>query len=156
MRHKLSATLLLVCLLLLGLSGASAKARRSDPTAGSAMPTPTARPEATPGISAQTSCPPANCTAGRDVGRDYFVQVVGRLNNVPMSDFAVDALVAWEPYENTSACWNPLATTWEMDVVCHFNCLRRDAAGNCIMGVQHYQNQYLGFRATANTLNQGY
>jgi spore coat protein U-like protein len=107
-------------------------------------------------VAAQTSCPPVGCTAGRDVGRDYFVQVVGRLNNVPMSDFAVDALVAWKPYENTSACWNPLATTWKMDVVCYFNCLRRDAAGKCIMGVQHYQNQDMGVRATANTLNQGY
>lgn len=109
------------------------------------------------GVTAQTSCPPANCKAGREVGRDYFVQVVGHLKDVPVSDFAVDALVAWQPYENTLACWNPLATTRKMDVVCYFNCLpgQRDAAGNCIMGVQHYQNQDMGVQATANTLNQG-
>lgn len=94
----------------------------------------------------QASCPPENCTAGRDVSRDYFVQVVGLLDGVLMSDFAVDALVDWEPYEDTSACWNPLATTWKMDVICDFNSI----------GVQHYQDQDMGVRATANTLNQGY
>ena len=113
-------------------------------------------PETETIVTAQTSCRPANCTEGRAVGRDYFAQVVGRLKDVPMSDFAVDALVAWEPYEDTSACWNPLATTWKMNVVCYFNCLRRDEAGNCILGVQHYQNQDMGVQATANTLNQGY
>jgi hypothetical protein len=102
------------------------------------------------------SCPPEDCTPGRDVGRDFFVEVLERLANVPVSDFAVDALVAWEPYEDTSACWNPLATTWKMNVVCYFNCLQRDEAGNCILGVQHYQNQDMGVQATANTLNQGY
>ena len=101
-------------------------------------------------------CPPEDCTPGRDMGRDFFVEVLERLADVPVSDFAVDALVAWEPYEDTSACWNPLATTWKMNVVCYFNCLRRDEAGNCILGVQHYQNQNMGVQATANTLNQGY
>ncbi len=62
-------------------------------------------------VNAQASCPPSNCTYGKDVGRDYFNQVVGRLSNVSASDFAVDALMAWKPYENTRACWNPLATT---------------------------------------------
>jgi hypothetical protein len=68
------------------------------------------------------------------------------LNNVPASDFAVDALMTWKPYENTAACWNPLATTWKMAVICDFNSV----------GVQHYQNQDIGVRATANTLNQSY
>ena len=104
-----------------------------------------------PQVHAQTGCTP-----GRDVGRDFFVQVVGRLKDVPKNDLAVDALMAWEPYENTAACWNPLATTWKMEVVSYFNCLRRDAAGNCIMGVQNYQDQNMGVRATANTLNQVY
>jgi len=52
-KHKLTATLLLGCLLLLGLSSASAGARRSDPMAGSPMPPPPARPEAAPVISAR-------------------------------------------------------------------------------------------------------
>ncbi len=106
-------------------------------------------------VNAQASCPPSNCTYGKDVGRDYFNQVVGRLSNVPASDFAVDALMAWKPYENTRACWNPLATTWQMNV-CYFNCIRKDAAGKCTSGVQNYQDQATGVRATANTLNQGY
>lgn len=98
------------------------------------------------GAQTATSCPPAGCTPGRDVGRDFFEQVVSRLNGVSMSGFAVDALVAWKPYENTAACWNPLATTWRMEVVCNFNSV----------GVQHYQNQDMGVRATANTLNLSY
>ncbi len=93
-----------------------------------------------------TACPPASCVAGRDVNRDFFVQVVERLNNVPFNNFAVDALQAWEPHENTSACWNPLATTLRMEEICDFN----DAH------VQHYQSQDMGVRATANTLNLGY
>ena len=97
-------------------------------------------------LAAQTSCPPSPCTEGRQVGRDFFVQVVERLEGVPMSDLAVDALAAWQPKENTRACWNPLATTWKMEEVCDFNSV----------GVQHYQNQETGARATANTLNQGY
>jgi hypothetical protein len=96
-------------------------------------------------ISAQASCPPADCTAGRDVARDYFVQVVERLTDVSLSDFAVDMLVTWEPYEDTSACWNPLATTWKMEGSCDFNSA----------GVQHYLNQDMGIQATANTLNLG-
>jgi len=94
----------------------------------------------------QGSCPPANCTAGRDVGRDFFAHVLERLADVPMSDFAVDALVQWEPYENTSACWNPLATTWYMEGSCNFNSV----------GVKHYLNQDMGTQATANTLAQSY
>jgi hypothetical protein len=99
---------------------------------------------------------PSGCTPGRDVGRDFFVQVVGQLKDVAQNDFAVDALMAWEPHENTAACWNPLATTWKMEVVSYFNCLRRDDAGNCTMGVQNYQDQAKGTRATANTLNLTY
>jgi len=92
------------------------------------------------------SCPPRNCTQGKYAGRDFFVQVVQSLSDVPMSNFAVDALLAWKPHENTNACWNPLATTWKMESVCNFNSV----------GVQHYQDQNMGVRATANTINQGY
>jgi hypothetical protein len=96
--------------------------------------------------SAQASCPPANCTAGRDVDRGFFGDVVRRLKDVPYSEFAVDALMAWKPYENTAACWNPLATTWRMYDVCDFNGV----------GVQHFADREQGVRGTANTLNQGY
>ena len=99
----------------------------------------------TPWLSPQT-CPPSNCTAGRDVGRDFFEGVVQRLSDVPMSDFAVDALMAWEPWENTSACWNPLATTRYKDGSCCFNSV-------C---VRHYLNQTMGMEATAETLALGY
>jgi hypothetical protein len=88
------------------------------------------------------SCPPENCTPGNEVGRDFFVQVLERLADVPVSDFAVDALELWKPYENTLACWNPLATTWYMEGSCDFNSV----------GVKHYLSQDMGTQATANTL----
>jgi hypothetical protein len=96
---------------------------------------------------AQAACPPAG-TAGKDVGHDFFVQVVGQLKDVPQSDFAVNALVAWEPWENTAAIWNPLATTWGnwWATACDANSAH----------VQHYQDQDMGVKATADTLNQGY
>jgi len=53
MKHKLTPTVLVICLLLLGLSGTSAGAHLSDPMAESAMPPSPARPEAAPAISAQ-------------------------------------------------------------------------------------------------------
>ena len=106
-------------------------------------------------ISQKPACPPVNCTYGKDVSRDYFVQVVQNLKGVPMSEFAVDALEAWKPYENPKACWNPLATTWQMGTVCYFNCLKKDSQGNCSIGVQNFQDQVDGV-ATANTLNLNY
>ncbi len=88
-----------------------------------------------------TTCPPSNCTAGRDVNRDFFQGVVQHLN-IPTSDFSVDALMAWAPYENTSACWNPLATTRAKSGSCCFNSV-------C---VRNYLNQNMGIEATAETL----
>src|ERR1051326_1930984 len=69
-------------------------------------------------LDAQAACPPNPCTPGNQVGRDFFVQVVGLLSDVPMNNLAVDALVDWAPFENTECCWNPLATTRHMEVVC--------------------------------------
>ena len=96
-------------------------------------------------VSAQGGCPSSG-TYGKNVGRDFFIQVVGLLKDVPQSDFAVDALEAWKPYEGTNAFWNPLATTWKMSPVCDFNSV----------GVQNYTDQDTGARATANTLNLGH
>jgi len=95
----------------------------------------------------QATCPPKDCTPGREVRRDFFIEVLERLADVPLSDFAVDALVLWEPHEDTSACWNPLATTWGMEGSCDFNSV----------GVRHYLSQDMGTQATAKTLaQQGY
>lgn len=106
-------------------------------------------------VSAQTACPTSG-VYGKDVGRDFFVSVVAALKDVRQNDFAVDALMAWAPHEGTKAYWNPLATTWRLTPICFFNCLRRNAAGQCTMGVQNYTSQGEGVRATANTLNLSY
>ncbi len=100
-----------------------------------------------PAAAANSSCPPDPCVPGNQVGRDFFVGVVALLADVPMSDFAVDILIAWEDWENTEACWNPLATTQKMSVICNFN----ETAF-----VQSYQDQVMGVQATAITLNLGY
>ena len=91
----------------------------------------------------------AACTPGREVDKTaYFTQVIQALQSpsVPVSDFAVNAFLAWEPFENTNACWNPLATTWGMPGSTSFNGA----------GVQNYPDQATGVTATSNTLNQTY
>jgi hypothetical protein len=106
-------------------------------------------------MQAQSACPSSG-TYGRDVGRDFFAEVVDALSDVRQNNFAVDALAAWAPYESTKAFWNPLATTWRLQPVCYFNCLRRNTNGQCTSGVQNYTSQDDGVTATANTLNLSY
>lgn len=106
-------------------------------------------------VQAQNACPSSG-TYGKDVGRDFFAEVAAGLSDVRQNDFAVDALVAWAPYENTRAFWNPLATTWRLQPACYFNCLRRSTNGQCTSGVQNYTSQAKGVTATANTLNLSY
>ena len=90
---------------------------------------------------------PTDCTPGNAVDKTaFFTGVIQALQNpsVPVSDFAIKAFLAWEPQENTAACWNPLATTWGMPGSTNFNSV----------GVQNYPDQATGILATANTLNQ--
>lgn len=91
------------------------------------------------------NCPPTTCTPGRDVDSTFMEGVLTRLSINP-ANFAVQMLMAWEPYENTLACWNPLATTRKMEYICNFNSV----------GVQHYQDKDMGMRATAQTLALSY
>lgn len=91
------------------------------------------------------SCPPSPCVPGNQIDESFFPEVLVLLN-IPHSSFAIQALNAWKPYENTVACWNPLATTRKMEYICNFNSV----------GVQHYQNQTMGTNATAQTLALGY
>lgn len=90
-------------------------------------------------------CPPSSCTPGRDVDSTFMEGVLTRLSINPAS-FAVQMLMVWEPYENTLACWNPLATTRKMEFICNFNSV----------GVQHYQDKDMGMRATSQTLALNY
>ncbi|MGQ9904328.1 MAG: PA14 domain-containing protein [Anaerolineae bacterium] len=96
----------------------------------------------------------ADCIPGNQVDKSaFFAEVARQLRNpsVPESatDFAVRAFLAWEPYENTAACWNPLATTLRYtDPACSSWNLPGNRAG-----VQQYPSQECGIRATADTLN---
>jgi len=86
---------------------------------------------------------------GKDVPKkapEFFERVLEKLG-IPLSDFAVKALVIWTKYENTNAYWNPLATTWDMgEKSWNFN----DA------GVKNYADMETGVQATANTLKLSY
>jgi len=87
------------------------------------------------------------CTPGKSVDATFFADVITKLNaqtDYPISnnEFAVKALQAWQPYEGTNACWNPLATTWKRPGSTDFNSV----------GVQNYSDSTEGAIATANTL----
>ncbi len=97
-------------------------------------------------IGTSQTCPPSPCVRGRDVGPDFFVQVLQGLG-IPPSEFAIRALQEWQRWENTAACWNPLATTRKIPGwLCNFNSV----------GVQHYADQNMGVRATIETLALSY
>ena len=95
----------------------------------------------------------AECVPGNGVDKPaFFSEVAQQLRNPSVPDnelnFAVQAFLEWEPYENTRACWNPLATTWQFPEgdPC------RGWAFNS-HGVQNYPSRACGIRATANTIN---
>ncbi|GIV85500.1 MAG: hypothetical protein KatS3mg052_2507 [Candidatus Roseilinea sp.] len=95
----------------------------------------------------------ADCIYGNQVDKpSFFTEVARQLRNpsVPEDalDFAVRAFLAWEPYENTAACWNPLATTLRYGGECQSWNLPGNSAG-----VQQYPSRECGIRATADTLN---
>lgn len=70
----------------------------------------------------------------------------------------VNFLYAWFSAESTKAKNNPLATTWDMRNygATFFNCLKKDAAGKCIFGVQNYPTYEIGLNATLKTLKQDF
>jgi len=95
----------------------------------------------------------ADCVPGNQVDKPaFFTDLARQLRNpsVPEDalDFAVRAFLAWEPYENTAACWNPLATTLRYSGECQSWILPGNSAG-----VQQYPSRECGIRATADTLN---
>lgn len=99
---------------------------------------------------AEVSC----SVPGRSVDSAYFSEVLTRLS-IPPTSFAVKALAAWVPYEDTSACWNPLATTQPAQDSTHFNAFPcASATGFC--HVQNYGDRGTGTMATARTLANGY
>ncbi|MBI1801661.1 MAG: hypothetical protein HYR71_08550, partial [Chloroflexi bacterium] len=86
----------------------------------------------------------ADCVPGNQENMTTFAtNVLGRMN-IAVSQFALDAFAHWEPYENTVACWNPLATTlpepgsWPL-------------SGNSA-GVQNYPDESTGELANSDTL----
>lgn len=91
----------------------------------------------------------ADCTPGRSVDRSFWFEVAQQLQNPPPTSeyaFTIEALEKWKPFENTGACWNPLATTWSMPGSTNYNSV----------GVKNYPDKNTGTRATANTLNLSY
>jgi hypothetical protein len=113
------------------------------------------RPAAAPPPANPPAPPPQpGCVAGNQVDKPaFFADVARRLRNPSVSEaalpFAVQAFLAWEPSENTAACWNPLATTLRYT---RGPCRSQTLPGNTA-GVQQYPSRECGIRATADTLN---
>ncbi len=85
---------------------------------------------------------------GKDVpaeAPDFFPNVLIKLN-IPTSKFAEEALEIWTRYENSSAYWNPLATTRTMGIP-----PEKRSDFNAV-GVQNYVDKETGIQATADTL----
>lgn len=93
--------------------------------------------------------PEIQLISGEDIPEkapEFFERLLEKLG-IPLSDFAVKALVIWTRYENTKAYWNPLATTWDM----------REKSWNFNeAGVKNYADMETGVQATANTLKLSY
>jgi hypothetical protein len=106
------------------------------------------------GLMLSTQPAQADCVPGNQVDKPaFFADVARQLRNPSVPEeaipFAVQAFLAWEPYENTAACWNPLATTLRYtDDACRSWNLPGNRAG-----VQQYPSRECGIRATADTLN---
>jgi hypothetical protein len=88
----------------------------------------------------------ADLVQGKNVGRNFFADMLEQELNIAAKDFALDALEVWQRYENTAAYWNPLATTWKMPGSWDFN----------PVGVQNYPDRTTGIQATGNTLALSY
>ncbi len=94
----------------------------------------------------------ATCTPGNQVDSSFFSDVLGMMN-IPVTQFALDVFSKWMPYENTTACWNPLATTYQVAWM--------PAGTGCSetvfnsAGVRNYSSKYCGELATAQTLFAG-
>ena len=89
----------------------------------------------------------STCTAGKNVDDAFRGDVINNLNgqsdySIQNNEYAIQALKIWQGYENTNACWNPLATTWGRPGSSDFNSV----------GVKNYANRDDGIAATANTL----
>ncbi len=79
-----------------------------------------------------------------------FFEGVLQLMNIPVSQFAIDAFMLWKPYENTKACWNPLATTYHVSWFPPGTGCTETLFNSA--GVRNYSSKYCGELATARTL----
>ncbi len=88
------------------------------------------------------TCPPVGCVPGYRVDATFYQEVLEQAG-LPVSPVAVQALRHWAGYEQSRACWNPLAVArllpnWR----CDYNSRR----------VQHYPTRQMGIQATVETL----
>ena len=94
-----------------------------------------------------TENPQPACTAGKSVDDAFMQAVIANLNtqteySIINTEFAIKAMQIWQRYENTNACWNPLATTWGKPGATKFN----------PSNVKNYLKSEDGASATANTI----
>jgi len=88
---------------------------------------------------------------GKNVDRAFWFDAIDRLDQTnyteyPISDYAfvMEALQIWQSFEDTKACWNPLATGWDTadGYQTNFN-----------EDVHDYTRRFSGIKATTATLS---
>lgn len=92
------------------------------------------------------------------INRDQFAAAVLAGIGLTPTTNRMNFMRAWMQSENTKAQNNPLATTWNYTAQgsTFFNCLKKDAAGACIVGVQNFPTNNMGIEATIKTLKLSY
>lgn len=114
---------------------------------------------ATGGASAQpTNITPPALPIAPAVNTDKFAADILAALGMAATANRLNFMRAWIASENTKAKYNPLATTWNYinRGATFFNCLKKDAAGACTIGVQNYPDYATGLEATVKTLNLPY
>ena len=104
-----------------------------------------------PQVALANHCPANGALPGNQVNMTTFATNVLNLMGIPVSQFALEAFAVWEPYENTDACWNPLATTYHVAwMPPGTGCTETIFNGAGVRN--YYPSQYCGELATARTL----
>ncbi len=140
---------LLILLVLLQVNTSNklyAQATTPTSTPGQTLTTtPTRTPTPTRTTTPTPTATPTCTTPGNAVDRAAFAGDVLAGVGIPACTFSTGAMQAWPAYENTLACFNPLATTQRMPGSWDFNSVH----------VQNYLNYNMGVQATSRTLSNG-
>ena len=84
---------------------------------------------------------------------NFYAEILKKIG-APVTKSNMEFMYAWRQAEGGKAKNNPFNTTWDLPGSSFYNCLKKDALGNCISGVRNYQSEMDGIEATVKTLNK--